>query len=236
MAGAGERRKGGEVADDVAGRRFRRDAILRLPAQHLWFRPVGIVAQEAPGRGEVGVGLGRGPQDVPVDVARQQRIAEVRHHRARIGVAAVVDRLEGRGKGSGLGVAERLRRGDGLRHVALRRRGHDSARGAVIADRQRRTARSGLGLTDLRLRRRRPWRGAPLDRHAPHAGIGRLRRLIAALAAQDGDATLLGKDGCARQQAGEQDEGGTDGFHARNRRQVLAASQWQVRGYPGHRL
>ena len=144
VAGAGERRKGGEVADDVAGRRFRADAVLRLPAQHLGLGPVGIVAQEAPGRGEVGIGLGRGPQDVPVDVARQQRIAEVRHHRAGIAVAALVDRLERGGKGGGLGVAERLGRGDGLRHVALRRRRQDAARRAVIADRQRRAARSGL--------------------------------------------------------------------------------------------
>ena len=37
----------------------------------------------------------------------------------------------------------------------------------------------------------------------------------------------------ARQQAGEQDEGGTDGLHARNRRQGLAASQWQVANLAG---
>ena len=186
--------------------------------------------------------LGADPQDVPVDVARQQRIAEICHHRARVGEAAFVDRLEGGGKGSGLGVAQRLRRGDGLRHVARRRR-QDAARCAVIADRQRRAARSddglwGLGLGGLRRGRcRHRWLGCggrTLDRHAPDAGIGRgLCRLIAALAAQDGDAALLGQDGFARQQAGEQDEGGSDGFHARNCRQGLAASQWQVANLAG---
>ena len=53
-------------------------------------------------------------------------------------------------------------------------------------------------------------------------------RLIAALAAQNGNATLLGKGGRRGGQASQQDEGVERSIHARNRRQGLAASQWQV--------
>ena len=60
-----------------------------------------------------------------------------------------------------------------------------------------------------------------------------MRRLIDALAAQNGDAALLGLSAGAGKGAEEQDEGEGLIFHARNRRQVLAASQWQVRGCLG---
>src|SRR5713101_7473435 len=69
--------------------------------------------------------------------------------------------------------------------------------------------------------------GSGVALHPAWGAAGR-GRWIVALAAKDGDATLLGEERLARQQAGEQDEGGSNGLHARNRRQGVAASQWQV--------
>ena len=169
MARAGERRERDEVAPDLARRRGGKDAVLGLAAQHLGLGPIGILAQEAPGRGEVRVAARRGAQDRPVDDAGQQRVVEIGDRGARIGVAAIVDRLEGGGQRGGFGGAERLGRGDCLRQLARR-----GGRRSGVAARRTRPA---------------PVRG----RRTANADIRRgLAQLVAAFAAQDGGAALLG--------------------------------------------
>ena len=213
MAGAGERRERGEVAPDLARRRAGDDAVLGLAAQHLGLGPIGILAQEAPGRGEVGVAARGGAQDRPVDDAGQQRIVEIGDRGARIGVAAVVDRLEGGGQRGGFGGAERLGRG---RSPATARSARRAARSRALPARANGAPAAGAG-------------GARCDGARANADIRRgLAQLIAAFAAQDGGAALLGRRGRGEQGGGEQDEGDIFVFHARNRTQVTAASLWQV--------
>ena len=157
VAGAGERREGGEIAEHVRRRHVRPQPLLGLAPQHLRLRPLRAFAQKSPGRGEVGVGLGGDAQDAPVDDAGEQRIAEIRHHRAGIGDAAFVDGFQGGSECRGFGIGQRF--------------GHDNG-----------------GST----------------------------------------ARLLGSAGQAHTEGEHQKEGGKCLFHATNRKQGLAASQWQV--------
>ena len=173
VAVAGERREGGEVADDFLCRCFRRDPLLGLAAQHFGLRPVAILPQEAPGRSEIGIGLGSGAQDAPGDVTVEQRLAEIGNRRARIAPAVLVDGLESGGEGRSLGRAQRLGRRRGLGDIAA----FDLRRCGLPGDRRR-----GRGGCRRRNRRRC---AAVLCRYAPQAGVGGAGDgLIAALVTQ----------------------------------------------------
>ena len=204
MAGAGQWRKGGEVAPDLARRDAGIDAVLRLAAQHFRLGPVGVLAQEAPGGGEVRIGARSGAEHRPIDDAGQQRVLEIRDRGARVGVTAVVGRPECGSQRGGFGGAEGLGRVKCLRELA-RSGGRQS--GVVVRVTSRRVVRG--------------WRTANAD-------IRRgLAQSIAAFAAQGGRAALLRRRGCSKQ-GGEQDQGELCLFHTRNCTQVKAASLWQV--------
>ena len=119
------------------------------------------------------------------------------------------------------GIVERLGRAQRLGHLARRCGRHHAVAAAIAGDRRRRCGR-GTG----RARRDGGWGGG---RGAADAGIGRcLAQLVAALTAQDRDAALLRSGGAGKQRAGQQDEGAISVLHARNRRHLNTASQWQV--------
>ena len=155
-------------------------------------------------------------------IAVEQRVAEVGDGRARIGPAAFVHGLVGGGKGGRLGGESGFAEPVSACATSLGAAGRRHQAARAFTDRLGGSGRNGWPGCG------RCAAGCPIG-HAPHAGVGcALRWLIAALAAQNGDAALLGGGRNGSGQAGEQDEGVERSFHARNRRQGLAASQWQV--------
>ena len=213
MAGAGER-EGGEIAEDV-------------PRRRVGACGLGLAAQRS-GSGQSG--LPRSMRQVEAKSASvlgatrtcQSTIASAgslswrrrRGHRH----SGLVDRAEGRaGRGGFAGLS-------GLPEAISgppRSAGRGAHAGDCLGDRKLSTVRGGwVG---------RGGRRVAGGRHAPDASVGHARPLrVGALAAQNRDAALLGQGRGARQRPKEQEEGEVASFHSTNRRQVIAASQWQV--------
>jgi len=118
QSGAGERGETQEVIPDLRHWYFGADAILGLSTQDLGLRPIRILPQETPDRHEICIGPGGGPQDAPLDIAFEQRLADICYHRASIRIATVVECLQRPGKHGQLGGGQRSPCANGLSNGA----------------------------------------------------------------------------------------------------------------------